>query len=417
MRYDLNRMDGIEEMPDGTLRIPARVAKVGVLRYEDGAGKSWGELVTPEVLFDPASMSTLRGVAVTDLHPGESVTPKNRAAVQRGHASDDVRRDGDYLATPVYVTDAAEIDLVKRGERRDVSCGYACDTEERAGVFDGVPYDRVQTRRVYNHLGLGPEGWGRAGTDVSLRLDGGAAATRFDAPTARADQTTGGGGRTPATTEKQTMPIKKKDGEAEPDEKKSPAADEAKKDDEMVSKKDADEALAKSDAKHAAELSAIKDVLNDALKKIAELEASEAADVTEADVPEAVADSIVAKRLARLDAAREGARLVLGTTFKVDGLTVRDLHAKVIAASLPETKLDGLSDAEVAGMASAFIGAAKAKAVKHADGKKKIAEVLGADKDQADDVAREDGGAEFDPIAHQRAAMQSWSAKPAKGSA
>lgn len=409
MRYDLHRMDGIEEMPDGTLRIPARVAKVGVLRYEDGAGKSWGELVTPDVLFDPESMATLRGVAVTDLHPGEAVTPKNRAALQRGHASDDVRRDGDYLATPVYVTDAAEIDLVKRGERRDVSCGYACDTDERAGVFDGEPYERVQTRRIYNHLGLGPEGWGRAGTDVSLRLDGGAAATRFDAPKARADQSTGGGGRTPATTEK-TMPIKKKDGEEQSDPKQA--------DDEMVAKKDADEAMAKVEAKHAAEITAIKEVLNDALTKLAALEASEKAEVTEADVPETVADSIVAKRLAKLDAAREGARLVLGPKLKVDGLTVRELHAKVIAASLPETKLDGLSDGEVAGMAGAFIGAARAKAAKHTDGKNKVAEVLGADKDQADDVAREDGATEYDPIAHQRSAMKSWSAKPtAKGSA
>jgi len=411
MRYDLHRMDGIEEMPDGTLRIPARVAKVGVLQYTDGAGKSWGELVTPEVLFDPESMATLRGVAVTDLHPGEAVTPKNRAALQRGHASDDVRRDGDYLATPVYVTDAAEIDLVKRGERRDVSCGYACDTDDRPGVFDGVPYARVQTRRVYNHLGLGPEGWGRAGTDVSLRLDGGAAATRFDGATARADQSTGGGGRTPATTEKHTMPItKKKDGE-DPADPKQPA-------DEMVAKKDADEAMAKVEAKHAAEIAAIKEVLSDALTKLAALEASEKAEVTEADVPEAVADSIVAKRLAKLDAAREGARLVLGQSFKVDGLTVRDLHAKVIASSLPETKLDGLSDVQIEAMSSAFIGAAKAKAVKHTDGKKKTADVLGTDPSQADDVAREDGATEFDPIAHQRAAMQSWSAKPAaKGSA
>ena len=60
----------------------------------------------------------------------------------------------------------------------------------------------------------------------------------------------------------------------------------------------------------------------------------------------------------------------------------------------------------------------EAKAAKHADGKNKTAEVLGTDPNQADDVSREDGATEYDPIAHQRAAMQSWSAKPAaKGSA
>ena len=77
-----------------------------------------------------------------------------------------------------------------------------------------------------------------------------------------------------------------------------------------------------------------------------------------------------------------------------------------------------LSSADTDQTFAVGITPAKAKAAKHADGKNKTAEVLGTDPNQADDVSREDGATEYDPIAHQRAAMQSWSAKPAaKGSA
>lgn len=55
--------------------------------------------------------------------------------------------------------------------------------------------------------------------------------------------------------------------------------------------------------------------------------------------------------------------------------------------------------------------AAKAAAAKRADGGRKVASVLVPDANQADDVKRqerEDGAADFDPIAHQRAEMARW---------
>lgn len=38
-------------------------------------------------------------------------------------------------------------------------------------VTDGEPYDCIQRDIVYNTVGLGPRGWGRQGSDVALRLD------------------------------------------------------------------------------------------------------------------------------------------------------------------------------------------------------------------------------------------------------
>ena len=438
VRFDLARLDAPQELPDGSLRVPARVAKVGVLTYTDGEGNSWGELVPPETLFDSASMASLRGAAVVDLHPSR-VTLDNRRELQRGHVGDVVRRDGAYLAVDaVYVTDPDEIALVKSGQRRDVSCGYDCELDETPGVFDGVPYQRVQRSRVYNHLGLGPAGWGRAGTDVALKVDGatsdaralvmrldaGEALARVDAPE-KADPTdstasTGERSGAPATApsagahRSAMAQTKKRDGDEMPP--KDPEKD-GKKDaesEEMVPKKDAD-AMA---AQHTAKIAALEALLAEATKQIAELKACESAEIVEADVPEAVADSIVAKRLAKLDAAREGARLIAPAVKleREDGgkaapmLKVRDIQVAAIASVLPTMKLDGLSDEGVNGVFVGQVEAAKAAAAKRADGGRKAAAVLVPDANQAADVKREEreDGETFDPIAHQRAEMARW---------
>lgn len=413
-RYDLARLDAVEVTPDGELRIPARLARVGVLTYEDGEGNTWGELVPAETLFAADSIASMRGRPITDLHPGKLVTPTTRKVLAVGHVSDDVRRDGDYLAAPVYVTDAAEIALVQKGERRDVSCGYTCDLDETPGVYDGVAYQRVQRNRVYNHLGLGPEGWGRAGTDVALRLDGGDAGRvmRFDAPRTRI--TDGGGSSAPASQaahaangDATMATTKRRDGD-------EPAPDESKKKDdapkldadvEMVPKKDADEAYAAMEAKHVARIAALEKVVADMAKELASLKAEEGAEVAESDVPEAVADSIVEKRLARLDSARSEARLI-APTVKLDGLLKpRAIHAAAIAIALPTLKLDGLSDDGVAGVFAGLVEPARAKAAKRADGNAKVASVLAPTADQGAEVAREDGS-DFDPIAMQREVMR-----------
>jgi len=414
-RYDLHRLDAVEELPSGELRVPARLAKVGVLTYEDAEGNTWGELVPDETLFAADSMASARGMAVADLHPGKLITPLTRKGLQVGHVGDDVRRDGAYLAAPVYVTDAAEIELVRKGERKDVSCGYTCDFDETPGVYDGVAYTRVQRNRVYNHLGLGPEGWGRAGTDVALRLDG--RDVRFDAPRARiTDVTDGSGSSAPATTAARaasgdaTMATKqRRDGDEpapdEKDKKEPPKTDEAP---EMVAKKDADEAYAAMEAKHVARIGALEKVVADMAKELAALKAEESSEVSEADVPEAVADSIVSKRLARLDSAREGARLI-APAVKLDGLMKpRAIQSAAIAIALPSVKLDGLSDDGVNGVFTGLVEGARAKATKRADGNAKVAAVLGTTPEQAEEVAREDGAATNDPIAQQREALQSW---------
>lgn len=410
-RYDLHRLDAAEKLASGALRIGARVAKVGVLDYTDADGNTWGELVPPETLFASDSMATLRAVALTDLHPGSLVTPETRKGLQVGHVGDVIAQDGPYLSAPVYVTDAAAIDLVQRGERKDVSCGYTCDLDETPGVFEGKPYRAIQHARIYNHLGVGPEGWGRAGTDVGLRLDGAsetaesgmrAPVARLDAGDTQTSQTapadtqralpgtqktstsTDTTGRAAATTapakgahrsamaQPKTNSTTRKDGDepAEMDPKKDAPKKDAEPCDEMVPKKDLDAAA----ATNTATIASLKALLSEANKRVAELEGEVAEPVTEEDVPETVADSIVSKRLATLDSARADARVVAPAVVletRADGaaaaqpiLKVRAIHEAALKIAAPTFKCDGRTDDAVAGAFAVALEAAKERVAK-----------------------------------------------------
>lgn len=172
-RFDLDTQPRIERMPNGAYRISARATRVGVLEYVLPDGSIRRELRLPEDVFSEDSMRSLRGVALTDLHPAQPVTPDNWAQLARGHIGDDVRPDGIYLACTAVVSHADMIGLIDRQLRHDLSCGYTTQLELKGGVWEGQPYDAIQRNIVYNHVAAGPREWGRAGTDVSLRVDGG----------------------------------------------------------------------------------------------------------------------------------------------------------------------------------------------------------------------------------------------------
>jgi hypothetical protein len=162
------------------LRVEAAIARSGVLPYSDGT-RERKEYRPPAEAFKADSMATAKGGPVTDLHPPKLVTPETFKAVSRGHACDDVRRDGDLLVVDLMVQDADLCALVESGERREVSCGYSCVVVPTPGVTpEGERYDTVQTQIVHNHVALLAPGTGRSGPEVSLRMDGAAVEVRLD---------------------------------------------------------------------------------------------------------------------------------------------------------------------------------------------------------------------------------------------
>jgi hypothetical protein len=169
--------------------VPAFLTRAGVLEYRRADGTTVRELRHPDEVFRPDSLASLSAAPLTDLHPKEMVSPKNVRSLRVGHVGEAVRQDGHRVAASVTVEDEQTIALVERGDRREISCGYACAVDPTPGQWNGEHYDAVQRDIVYNHAALGPRNWGRAGSEVALRLDSGDAMTAcaFGAPPERRD--------------------------------------------------------------------------------------------------------------------------------------------------------------------------------------------------------------------------------------
>lgn len=163
--------------PQGGLRIPAYATRTGVFDYLQPDGSVRREYRPPEEVFADGSLASLRHAPVTDKHPEENgarvvITPENYRTYARGHVAEDVHADGDFVASTLLIQDADLIEKIEAGERRELSCGYTCDLDYTPGMTEkGEAYDVIQRKISHNHVALGPQGWGRAGGAVQLRLD------------------------------------------------------------------------------------------------------------------------------------------------------------------------------------------------------------------------------------------------------
>ncbi len=171
LRIDAYPLGQTERTPQGGLRIPATLTRVGVFAYTQPDGTIRREYRSPAEVFAPESLAMLRGAPVTDLHPGDGRVDSadwRRKAV--GHAGEDVRQDGPHVAATLYVQDADVVRKVEARERDQVSVGYDVTYVPGPGVSpEGEAFDGLQTKIRPNHVALVPKG--RAGASVGLRLD------------------------------------------------------------------------------------------------------------------------------------------------------------------------------------------------------------------------------------------------------
>ena len=178
-RVDLaDGLGKIQVRGDGSLAIPARIARAGVLEYTDPkTGAVSNEYRDPKEVFAPDSLESFKGLTITIDHPqgnaeDATVSPANWGKLSIGHVGDDVRQDGMYVAATLHVKSQRGIEGVQAGELIECSGGYYCKTlEEQGESFDGVPYTHRQTEIRGNHVALGPENWGRSGNQVRMYLD------------------------------------------------------------------------------------------------------------------------------------------------------------------------------------------------------------------------------------------------------
>lgn len=173
LRYDTHRIDAANVRRDarGFVRVAAVIAKPGVYNYTEPGGKTVREWLPPEEVSRADSLASVADAPVTIRHPSNMVDPSTWGTVSIGHAS------GPATATPEgaraeLVIARADAHAQIGKELLEVSRGVQVRIDETPGVTpDGKAYDRVQRDIVYNHIALGPSGWGRQGAGVSLRLD------------------------------------------------------------------------------------------------------------------------------------------------------------------------------------------------------------------------------------------------------
>src|SRR3989338_8217970 len=170
-RFDfVGTLKALETTPQGFVRVDARLTRTGIFTYHND-GKVTRELRLPEEVFRCDSLKSIAGAPVTDLHHDTFVCPENAKELAVGFAGEEIKPDGDFVTAKLTITDAAAIEALKEGSRKEISLGYTCEVEDSPGVYNGEPYDGVQRNIVVNHIALGPKGWGRAGPEVSVKTD------------------------------------------------------------------------------------------------------------------------------------------------------------------------------------------------------------------------------------------------------
>jgi hypothetical protein len=177
-RFDFAAARSWQITTQGFLRTDATLKRVGVLVYELGGGQVRRELCLPEEVFAPAAMETLGGAPLTLRHPPLTdalITPDNYRQYAIGFTGDVVKQDAaaGHVDGSVTVQDGPAIKKAQARELVELSPGYVCRLDMSPGVHEKYgAYDCIQRTILHNHVGLGPRGWGRSGSDVSLRLDG-----------------------------------------------------------------------------------------------------------------------------------------------------------------------------------------------------------------------------------------------------
>lgn len=172
LRFDAAFPETFARTPQGGAVIPAVLTRTGVFVYHGPSGEV-REYRPPSEVFDPESLATLTTAPVTREHPRKMIDPSTYRAETRGNVvAGTVRVDTDAgtVAADLAIQDGELLDDIATRIRREVSLGYRCKADPTPGVSpEGERYDVIQRAIRYNHVAVVEKG--RAGEDVSLRLD------------------------------------------------------------------------------------------------------------------------------------------------------------------------------------------------------------------------------------------------------
>ncbi len=231
-----------------------------------------------------------------------------------GHVSGDPIKHADGVMCKLVVSQADAIRNIEARNLKEVSCGYQLYVEDAPGQTPtGEHYDAVQRNIRYNHVAIGPDGWGRQGSETSMRLDS-------------------KGNQVVEHQRKDTMKITIHfDGQTYTVEAGSA---------------EHTQLLAKIAAKDAAD-SKLRTDAAETTKQLAKVTAERDAAVAKQTELQTSLDAAPAKALAEATARlilENSAVALLGKEFKADGIKDRDLRIAMITKVEPTFKADGKND-------------------------------------------------------------------------
>lgn len=362
-RFVQAKLDSVTRTPQGGMRIDAALTRSGVFVYLDESGKEIREYRPAEEVFSQTSMDSLQSAPTTDLHPPVLIDPTNFRQYATGHVAEgSVKREQDKIVARLVIQDAAAMQAIESGARKEVSCGYQCETEEVAGVSpEGERYDRVQRGMNYNHVAIVPDG--RAGSDISLRLD--SAGNQLP-------------GNSPKAAEVRTMKTIRIDGIDFPLSTDAEIAAAVQAHQRYLSKLDA----------AVVDLTKERDGLKGRMD-VAEVKATKAeAALAEVSKPEHLDAAVKARTDLMVKASA-----VLGSKTKLDGKSEREIMVAVITKAAPSIKMDDKTSIDQ--IRGSFLGLTAKVDASDPDGLRRL-HLAAVPRTDADDPDDEDVNADAD---------------------
>lgn len=163
----LDRNDSTYFTDEGYLVDHPILTSCGIFEYTNPDGSIRRELRLPEYVFDEKSLETYKGKPIIITHEAGVVDKSNVDKEQIGTILSDGYQDGDDVRAEIIIHDT---DSMKESGLKELSLGYNLDLIENSGVWNGEPYDAIQTNIVINHLALVASA--RAGEQARLNIDG-----------------------------------------------------------------------------------------------------------------------------------------------------------------------------------------------------------------------------------------------------
>lgn len=163
----LDKNDSTYFTDEGYLIDHPILTSCGIFEYTNPDGSIRRELRLPEYVFDEKSLKTYRAKPIIITHEAGVVDKNNVDREQIGTILSDGYQDGDDVRAEIVIHDT---DSMKKCGLKELSLGYNLDLVEKPGVWNGEPYDAIQTNITINHLALVASA--RAGEQARLNIDG-----------------------------------------------------------------------------------------------------------------------------------------------------------------------------------------------------------------------------------------------------